>query len=44
MLERTINSMVRLYRQRTGTMCVLTALIVLAIDYITGEYMEFPLL
>jgi len=39
-----INSIEKLNKQRTITLCILLALIVLVIDYITGKSVEFPIL
>jgi len=43
MLKGILKSIVKNYKERPGVLCVLVALIVLVIDYITGKNIEFPI-
>jgi hypothetical protein len=43
MLKGTLSFIEKLYRQRTGVSCLLAAVIVLVIDYITGKPIQFPI-
>ena len=44
MFKAALSSMEKLYRQRTVVSCILVAVIVIGIDYITGKAIQFPLL
>jgi len=37
-------TLIELYEKRTNSFCIVVAAIVLAIDYITGRHIEFPIL
>ena len=43
MLKDALNSIEKLYKQRTTVSCLLAATIVLVIDYITGRLIQFPI-
>ena len=43
MLKGAPSFIENLYRQRTIVLCLLAAVIVLVIDYITGKHIEFPI-
>jgi len=44
MFKAALSSMEKLYRQRTVVSCILVAVIIIGIDYITGKAIQFPLL
>ena len=43
MLKDAISSIERLYKQNTNMSCLITTVIVLAIDYLTGRTIRFPI-
>jgi hypothetical protein len=43
MLKGALSSIEKLYRQRTSVSCLLAAVIVLVIDYVTGRPIQFPI-
>ena len=43
MLKDAFSTLEGLYRQRVGVLCALASVIVLAIDYVTGKNIEFPI-
>ena len=44
MFKGALSSIEKLYRQRTSVLCILVAVIVFVIDYITGKSILFPIL
>jgi hypothetical protein len=44
MLRDALESINNLYRRHTTILCLLTAVAVLAVDYVTGRYIQFPII
>lgn len=43
-MSRFLKTLIEAYEKRTNYFCIVVATMVLAIDYITGRYIEFPIL
>ena len=43
-MSRFLKTLIEAYEKRTNYFCVVVPTMVLAIDYITGRYIEFPIL